>query len=287
MHAAGGRRGDWIAYGVCAFFLGFAHLLSLLVIIGQMLIAIVLPERRRLLPPLIVTLVYVAGALSLMFSVSAALSARVLATAVETHFGALALTDLVVRSFGSPFSAGAWSYAMAALALAGAIRLWTIDRVLLGTIVIPFVLLIALNESVLPYGYQRYFNFIIAFYMMLVSLGTVATAGILTTLARRTGLRPVGVQVFELALLLLWLWPSIESLRGYHARERYPFKTVARRLETLRGDARAIAGGFGADKFSFYAQESRIRPMRQLSRRLSTERNQIISSRFIQKFLRM
>jgi hypothetical protein len=254
-----GARRDWITYGFCALCLGFAHLLSLLVVIAHLLIALVLPDRRRLLPSLIATLTYVGGALALLFAVSAPLSARVLGTAIELHFETAALIDRLIQLFGAPFSAAPWSYALAVLVLVGAVRLWAIDRVLLGTFVLPVIIGVVLNATILHYTYARYFLFALPFYMILASMGALAIADALVALARKVvGERmalPVTGPVLALALLVPWLWTTAESLRAYHARERAPFKAVARRLESLRGNASAVAGGFAADKLAFYAPE--------------------------------
>jgi hypothetical protein len=256
----GGRR-EWVVYGLCALFLGFAHLLSLLVVIAHLLIALVLSDRRRLIPPLVVTLAYVGGALALIFSVSAPLSARVLATAVETHFETVALIDRLIRSFGVPFAAAPWSYGLAALVLVGMIRLWAVDKILLGTYVLPVVIGVVLNTTVLHYTYPRYFLFALPFYMILASMGAMAVADALTTLARKVGKEGMTVRfagpALALGLLVLWLWPSAENLRAYHSRERAPFKAVAHRLEALRGNAPVVAGGFAADKLALYAPKVR------------------------------
>jgi hypothetical protein len=251
-----GRRGwrrDWAIYGLCALGLGFAHMLSMLIIVTHVLLSLILPDRRRLVSPLLVTLAYVAVALGLIFSVSAPLSAQAQATGSEMHYGTAALTDKLVRSLGIPWAPGPWSYAMAAFALVGAFRLGRVNKVLLGVSILPVALGLLLNAYVMKWVYMRYFNFYHPFYLILVSLGAVALGSLVARADRGRGVVLALARVAPLALLALWLWPSSQSLRTYYARERYPFKAVGRWVAALPQGSRVVAGGFGADIYTFYA----------------------------------
>jgi hypothetical protein len=93
--------------------------------------------------------------------------------------------------------------------------------------------------------------------MILATLGGLDAAAMLGGLGKRVGLSSTTVRRIEAilppALLALWIWPCALSLQGFYARERYPFKAVARRLGTLRPGRDVVVGGYGADKFRFYA----------------------------------
>jgi Dolichyl-phosphate-mannose-protein mannosyltransferase len=252
-----GLRRDWVAYGLCAFFLGFAHVLSLVVVAAHFLIALVLPERKRMMPALIATMAYVGGALALMYSVSIAVTLRIAGDLSERHYTTLELADNLIRDFGAPLAAPAWSYALALLVAIGVRRLWTIDRVLAAAFVIPVALGLILNTTVLECMYMRYYTYSLPSYMILAALGGLDAASMLGRLAGRVGLGATGARriatALPPALMALWIWPSALSLQGYYARERYPFKAVARRIEALPPGSRVVAGGYGEDKFRFYA----------------------------------
>ena len=280
-----GLRRDWEAHGLFAFLLGFAHVLSLVVIAGHILIALAVHERKRLIPPLLVTMTYVGAALCLVYSVSIPLTLHIAGNLTELHYGTLALIDNLIKCFGAPHAAAPWSYALALLVPIGVRRLWSTDRVLTAAFVVPVALGLFLNATVLACMYMRYYTYSLPAYAILASLGMLDAATALGRLGGRAGLGSIAVcrvqTVLPLVFLALWMWPCALSLQALYARERFPFKAIARRLDALPAGSTVVAGGYGEDKMRFYAPKiAGIPEMEELAAFIDRERPEYVVTYF-------
>ena len=157
-------------------------MLSLIIIVGQFLIALVLPARKRLIPPFALTTIYAGAALGLVFSVSIPLTMNIANNLTEIHLG-LSHWSTIHRMPRCPAHARAVSYALGLFVPIGVRRLWSVDKVLTAGFVTPVAVGLILNATVLRCMYMRYYTYALPAYMILASVGILDVAAALRSLA--------------------------------------------------------------------------------------------------------